>query len=815
LKIVNVKINLKLSFRALIKKPTYTIINIVGLILGTVSFFLILEYVFFEKSFDSFHHNSNQIFRVGFNWGEIDQLGDNSSIYASNVPAMGPALVNEIPDVLLFTRLFDVKIASSLSVITYYNKGEVKYTGNEENGAYADSNFFKIFTFPIVSGIENPLSKPNSIVLSEKLALKIFGETDYDQIVGSMLQYDNRTSENYMVTGIMKNMPVNSHLQFDFLVSYSTINSNDAPHTSWWWSQFHTYIKCVENTTNEKLKQKFVDLIHRHYGEKSRISIFIQPLEEIYLNSNLRSEIGPTGSSTRVSILLGVAFLILLSAWINYFNLFSSRSSERANEIGIKKVFGAERLNIVFQFLRESFVINLVSILLSIIVLVFVQERVSTWLNKDLSSIILENYDFVFLIIIGLLIGVFISILYPSLVLASKNPLEVLGKKFKSSSENYKFQEFLIYVQFVISFVLISCTLIIVSQIEFLQKYDKGIDLNGCIVFRNPANYVEGAEEKVSTLINELLKYSIIENASFSNSIPGKNITFNAGFNTIGDTNKDGNSASKIDVGQCFLATYGIQLIEGRNFSSKFSGETDKLIVNESALKVLHIFSPKDAINRRVIFCNNEYTIIGVFKDYNHLLLEKAFEPILLNYSANPSGYFTIKVNDNDKIQDALAITKKELAKVFPDRPFEYEYASNIYDKQYVEIRKFSFLMKCLSILAILVSALGSFALAGYSSQKELKSTVIRKILGATVIDTLFSLFKGFGIRLILSSIIGTTITYFLMQHWLQNFAVAIELGIGNFLIAFIVLLIVLIISVAYDFIRLSIIKPIYFLKDE
>ncbi len=806
--------NFKLSLRAIIKKPTYAIINIFGLLIGTVSFFLILEYVAFEKSYDSFHRNSKQIFRVGFNWGEIDHLGDNSSIYASNVPAMGPALVKEIPDILSFTRLYDVTIASSQSVITYNNKGEVKYSGNEENGAYADSNFFRIFSFPIVSGSPNPLSKPNTIVLSEKLASKIFGKMDYDKIVGSVLQYENRTSENYLVTGIMKNMPINSHLQFDFLVSYSTIKS-EGPHTSWWWSQFHTYIKCVENTSKETLEEKFENLIDRQYGEKSRISIFLQPLEDIYLNSNLRGEIGPIGSSSRVSILLGVAFLILFSAWINYFNLFSSRSSERANEVGIKKVFGAENRSVIFQFLIESFIINLFSIILSFIVLALVQETVSNWLNKDLSSIILKNYDLLFFIIIGLLIGVFLSILYPSLLLASKNPLSVLGRKFKSSSENYKFQELLIYVQFIISFALISSTLIIISQIEFMQNHDKRIDLNGCIVFRNPANYVDGAEEKASLVINELLKNSLIENASFSNSIPGKKIAESQGLNKINDTNKNGNSAYKIDVGQNFLPTYGIQLIEGRNFSSKFSGETDKLLVNETALTILNISSPKDAINTKVIYGNKEYTIVGVFKNYNHFFLEKAFEPIILKYSAFPSGYFTIKINDNDKIQEALAISKKEISKVFPGRPFEYDHASDIYNKQYDEINKFNSLMKALSILAVLVSALGLFALSGYSSQREFKSTVIRKIFGATVIDTLFSLFKGFGIKIIIGSAIGSVITYFLMQRWLQNFAFSIEIGIGNFLIAFIILLIVLIISVAYDCIRLSVINPILFLNDE
>jgi putative ABC transport system permease protein len=334
-------------------------------------------------------------------------------------------------------------------------------------------------------------------------------------------------------------------------------------------------------------------------------------------------------------------------------------------------------------------------------------------------------------------------------------------------------------------------------------------------VFRNPANYVEGAEEKVNIVINELLKYSIIENASFSTSVPGKMITESAGLNKVNDTNKDGNSAFKIDVGQDFLPTYGIQLIEGRNFSSKFSGETDKILINEAALTVLNIFLPKDALNMKVIFGSKEYTIIGVFKNYNHLFLEKAFEPIILNYTAFPRGYFTIKIKDYHKIQDALAITKKEISKVFPDRPFEYDYVSDIYDKQYDEISKFNFLMKALSILAVLVSALGLFALAGYSSQKEFKSIVIRKIFGATVIDTLFSLFKGFGFKMIVGSAIGSVVTYFLMQHWLQNFAFAVELGIGKFFIAFILLLIVLIISVGYDCIKLSVINPIFFLNNE
>ncbi len=806
--------NFKLSLRTLLKNPIYTIINIIGLVIGTVSFFLILEYALFEKSFDSFHKNANQIFRVCFDWGEIDHNGDNSSIFASNVPAMGPALVEEIPEILSYTRLYDVRTASSQSVITYSNKGKVKYTGNEEQGAYADSSFFKIFSFPIVSGSANPLINPNSIVLSEKLAKKIFGKMDYDKIVGSVLQYDNRTSENYMVTGIMKNMPANSHLQFDFLVSYSTIRSN-APHNSWWWSQFHTYVKCSENTSDEKLEAKFANLIDRHYGEKSTISIFLQPLDEIYLHSNLRGEIGPIGSSLQVSILLGVAFLIILSAWINYFKLFSSRAGERANEIGIKRVLGADKRNIVLQFLKESFYINLISIALSIIVLIFVQKQVSIWLDKDIGSVIFQNYKLLFLIIVGLIVGVLISVLYPSFILASKNPIGILGKKFRGSSKNYNFKQALIYVQFMISFILISGTLIIVKQTKFMQNHDKGIDLNGCIVFHNPANYVEGAKEKVNTVISELKKYSIIKNASFSNSIPGKEISESQGFNKINTTNKNGNSAFKINVGFDFIPTYGIQLIEGRNFSSEYSGETSKLVVNEAALKVLNVAQAKDAINMRVIYGGKEYTIIGVFKNYNHLFLEKAFEPIILNYTAYPSGYFTIKINDVDKIQDALTITRKEFSNVFPDRPFEYDLVSNSYNQQYDEISKFNLFMKALSILALLVSALGLLALAGYSSQKELKPTVIRKIFGATETDTLFQLFKGFGIQLIVGSVLGSLITYFLMQQWLQNFAFATNVGVGNFVIAFLILLTVLIITVAYDFIKLSVINPIIFLNDE
>ena len=328
---------LKLALRNLAKRKGYCVINILGLTAGLVSFFLIVEYVAFERSYDSFHESADEIYRVAFDWGETDYKGNNSSIYASSVPAMGPALKEGIPEIKDFTRFVPVLTVKPYCVFTYYENNKVKYAGNADHGFYADSSFLKIFSFPILQGSSSPLSQSRSIAITKSFAQKVFGDLTNDKIIGRSIEVDNEGKKDHIVTAILEDLPTNSHIQFDYLISYSTINS-DRLEGNLGWSQFYTYVLTHAPVTSARIEPKLKQLLEKLYGKESRISIFLQPLEKIYLTSKLREELNATGSSQQLIFLTIIAYAILLMAWINYINMFLARALERANEIGVKKV---------------------------------------------------------------------------------------------------------------------------------------------------------------------------------------------------------------------------------------------------------------------------------------------------------------------------------------------------------------------------------------------------------------------------------------------------------------------------------------------
>ena len=802
---------IKFALRNLARRKAYSAINIFGLGIGVASFLLIVEYVAFERSFDSFHKNADRIYRIAFDWGETDRNGKNSSVYASSVPAMGPAIVREIGEVDAFTRFIPVLNVKSSCVFTYYQNEKLKYTGNADHGFYADSAFLKIFSFPMLKGNENPLSKPRSVVLTRSFAVRIFGNIPYNKIVGSSIVVDAGEKEEHVVAGILEDLPTNSHIQFDYLISYATINSGRLE-GNLGWSQFYTYVLSDQPLTNERLAPKFKMLLKNLYGKESHISIFLQPLKEIYLTSDLREEAGVTGSAQQLTFLTIIAYTILFMAWFNYINMFLARSMERVNEIGVKKMLGSTRIHLIVQFFTESMLINVASFVVAVILLLLAQQSFENWLGKDLSSIFFNRIPFVTLVFAGILLGSLMAALYPSVRLSSYQPIQVLGRKFHSSKQGIVVNQGLIYFQFIVSFTIVACTLIISRQINYMKEADLGIHLSGCVAVRSPGDVDSTYQHRLKLFKERLLTYPFIKNVSSSSSIPGKPITTSGGVQRVIGPELDGNNVFFLEVDANFLNTYDIRLIAGKNFSEESSG-IPTIVLNEAALQTLKFESPQEALNHRIHWQRKEYEVIGVFANYNHLFLKETFEPIILNYNPSPPGFLTFKTEEG-YYERALAAAEKEMQTLFPTAPFEYDFLESAYDRQYHSILQFEFLATYFSFLAIVIACLGLFALSYFSAQKRVREMAVRKVFGAGVLDVLL-LLSGTYLKIsLVSSLFGSLLAFYVMRDWLQNFAFAVHLGLSDFFIPFIVITAIVALTVGYNCCKTTFVNPSHSLKN-
>ena len=801
---------LRLAFRNLLKRKAYSAINIFGLSIGLVSFLLILEYVAFERSYDSFHENADNIYRVAFNWGEKDYTGKNSSIYASSVPAMGPALARELPEVDAFTRFVPVLTVKSFCVLSRHQNGKLAYSGNADHGFYADPAFLKIFSFPFLTGSEDALSNPRSVVLTRSFAAKVFGDLPYDKIVGSSIEVDAQGREEHIVTGVLEDVPRNSHIQFDYLISYATINSGRLE-GNLGWSQFYTYVLTHQVLTNEGIQPKFKILLEKLYGKESHISIFLQPLSEIYLSSDLREEVGPTGSRQQLFFLTIIAYTILLMAWVNYMNMFLAKAMERVNEIGVKKMLGSTRSHLVVQFFTESMVINVISVVLSFSLFLLVQQPFESWTGKDISGVYFSRIPFITQTLLGVLSGSIFAGLYPASLLASYKPIQVLGRKFQSSKQGVFASHGLMYFQFVVSFTIVACTLIINRQINYMKDANLGMNLTGCITVRTPGGVDSTYQSRMQLYKDRLLTYSFIKNVSSTSSIPGKQITSSGGVQRVIGPELEANNVFFFQVDENFLSTYDIRLVAGRNFSDK-AGEIPCIILNEAAVQTLKFDSPREALNHRIHWQRKEYEVIGVFANYNHLFLRETFEPIILSFHSSAQGFITFKIDEQFSGQ-ALAAARREMQSLFPESRFEYSYLESTYDYQYQPIQQFDLLVKYFAMLAIVIACLGLFALSYYSVQQRIREVAVRKVFGAGIYDVLFLLSRNYLKISVLSCLLGSGLAFYLMHEWLQNFAFAIRLDFTDFLIPLAVITLIVALTLSYNCFRTSLVNPSHSLK--
>ncbi|MDY8137531.1 ABC transporter permease [Aquimarina sp. 2201CG5-10] len=801
---------LKIAIRYLRKNKLYSFINIAGLVIGMFSFILISLYVNNELSYDKFD-NSENVYRVYMDYLEGDNFvpGD-----AQTYNLTGPSLKKEFPEIQEYTRThrFD-KVT-----FTFGDK-----TIEETKGCLADQSYFDIFKYPLLKG--NPdivLKDPYSIVLTESLSEKIFGT---ENPIGKTLSvYYAREEAVVKVTGIAKDTPENTHAKTNFFISFNTLITWDAflgqQKPNWSQNNFFTYIKVDKNTNIALLKEK---IMNSNLDGKDAERHNIEPLEDIHLYSNKPYEAETNGSISRVRFLSAIAFIILILSWFNYINLSSTKSLERAKEIGIRKVVGAQKKQLIIQLLLESILINFLAIGIAIVLSFILLPVFNNYTGK---SLFLQLSDVKRLLpIVGfIVVGILLAGLYPALLVSNYNPTKALKGKIRTSAKGLNVRKGLVIAQFMATITLLIGTIVVTKQINFLEKQPIGTNLNQVIALHG--EIISKKEEDLlkadfNILRTELEKFSFIKQTSTAETFPGDGYDLLSSF--IGITYPNGIKDDKkmyhqYQVHPDYFDLLDIKFMAGKAFSLDGQNPNYKIVVNEKFIQEIGIPEASNAIDKKVKFFGKEWTISGVMRNYHHFSLKNVKKPMIIRYG-NANSNLLVKLDDQivstSGIQNTIVELKNAWNGVFPQSTFKYTFLDQKFKAQYLDDAKFGDAFKIFTILAICIAVLGLFGLTSYTCIQRKKEIGIRKVSGATVFKILALLNKDFLKWILIAFILSIPLSWYVMNIWLENFALKTPISWWIFATAGIAVLLITLLTVSAQAFKTAIANPIYSLRTE
>ena len=797
------------AVRNLVRHKIYSFINISGLAIGMAFCILTFLYVRNEWTYDTFHENADQIYRIY----QITKSPTGGERYWATAPdPLASTLRNDYPE-LVVVRLNDRE-----SWVTFGDKSF------KEKVSFADPGIFEMFTFPLLKGnSETALNNMNSVVITEDLAAKYFGREDP---MGKILTVDNQY--DFIITGVLQKIPENSSIKFNMLVPARFQNHIDPDFEKRWWSNgTYTYIQCSEAFYPSELENQ-LPYIHDKYIPnfmKDRMRLGLQPLTSIHLDSHMISEMVPGNSTVYLYILSMIAFSVLLIACFNFMNLSTARYTERAKEIGMRKVLGAQRLQLIKQFLGEAIFLSLLSLIIGLALAELFLPEFNALVDKELGL----DYHKDILTLVGLLgLGLLVGILagsYPAFFLSAYQPVEVLKKQKKAHSGNVGFRRILIVTQFAISILLIVCELIVTQQVRYMKNQDLGFNLNHVVVIptHTRSSDMKGMKDplpKIKAYLNTIharKERAGIVSASISENIPGRH--FQNKFGVIPEGWKGRNSLEMIvtSIDEKFLETYQMQLVEGRNFSLEFSTDkNDAFLLNETAVKRI---GWQTAIGKHIEYVhwpNHPFKVIGVVKDIHFKSLQNQIEPLVYRFAADKYkiDYISVRIRP-ENIPETLKFLEKQWRFIVQDIPFEYFFLGDEFSKSYQDEEKTANIIGIFSLLAILLACLGLFGLAALTVAQHTKEIGVRKVLGASISGIVLLLSKEFTKLVIVSNLIAWPVAYYAMNRWLQDFAYRIHIGVGTFLLAGVLALVIALLTVSFQAIKAALANPVEALRYE
>lgn len=793
---------LKIAFRQLMKHKGFSIINISGLALGMTACLLMLMFVVNETSYDNFHPNKDRIFRVITDWGK-----EGSRMkFAGAMPAIAPTLNEEVPEVEVAARVRRM----TKTVITDAENQTVK----EDNAFYGDPEIFDIFNWSLLEGDKSSvLDEPYSVVLSHKIARKYFGSND---AIGQILTINNSP---YKITGVMKDLPANTHLNCEILVSYATVEAlGEYPDKPWnVWGDDYNYIMLKENVPAENIHEKLNRLLIKNAGDwyRGRMDLIPQPLSAIHWDNESRGDIGPKGNYLYVYLFLSASILVLLIACFNFMNLSTSRYVDRMKEVGVRKVVGANRQQLIYQFLVESILVSLIAAAIGIYLFILLNKSLYALLNIEFvvsSSHAIYLYGIIVLLV--LVVGLFAGG-YPAFFLSRFRPVDIIKSGFWGVRNKLSFRHILVVLQFSISILLIVGTLVVYQQLNFMKNSDLGFEKKNVLLVQFPWGNEE-VKQKYPVLRDELLNNPNVLNVSGIYTVPGVNSQFQMGARKAGDDPEKTVTLQALPADFGFVQSMGLQLIEGRDLSKDYAlDDRESAILNETAVKVLGL---EDPVGTKLLIPRDqemsEMTVVGVIRDFHVQSLHNTINPMIIFVEPKMYAMMAVKINPSNS-EETVQSLKEIWNSVLPFASFNYRYMEDAYHSFYRTEEKTGKLITIFTCLALFVSCLGLFGLASFMTSKRVKEIGIRKVLGATAGGITVLLSKQFTKWVIISNIFAWPIAYYLLSRWLENFAYRMNLGPVPFLVSGAVVLSIAVLTVSFQAIRAALANPVESLRYE
>jgi putative ABC transport system permease protein len=799
----------KIAWRNITRQKGYSGINIIGLAIGIAACLLILQYVSFELSYENFHANKDRIYRL-----QLDRFdnGKLSTQWAAGAYAAGNSFKDAIPEIEDY-----VKLAPRDPVIAEVNNQPLKIN----KVFYATNSFFSIFTYPLVMGDKKTaLIEPFTAAISETIAKLLYGTTD---ALGKRLTLNRR--RNYTITAVFKDVPVNTQLKPDILLSYPTfvklVAPDNNPETAWQWDGCLTYLLLRKGVDPKVVEKKFVPIVEKFTAAEMKrfnagANYYLEPLTDIHLHSHYIGEPAPNGDGKTTYLLLGIAFFIVVIAWVNYINLATARAINRAKEVGIRKTVGSQRKQLILQFLSESALLNFFALVLALAIVIIAIPGFNKLSGQNLSFSLFSTKGFWLGLIALFFIGVFFSGLYPAFVLSGFKPIEVLKGKLIATTKGTLLRKGLVVFQFTASLFLLIGTLAVYRQIQYMRKQSLGINIDQTLVVKPPAVLTDSTYVQNMSAFKEALNQQTgIKGVTISTSIPGEPVGFNAGgIKLVGTDESTQKQYRVIQMDHGYLKQYGIKLIAGRYFSKDFSTDDSAVIFNKKGFEQLGLNKPEDAVGKRIDFWGRRYTIVGVTENFHQQSLHEAFEPLIFQLDPDVRGYLSVKTPAS-KASQTIALVKSNWDKFFSGNTFEYFFLDDHFDQQYKADQRFGQVFGLFTLLAILVACLGLFGLASFTTIQRTKEIGIRKVLGASVLGILKLLYQEFAMLLLIAFVIAVPIAWLTVGNWLQSYAFRINMHWSYFLIPFITIMIIALLTVSFQSIKAAIANPVKSLRTE
>lgn len=794
--------NLKLAFRHLNRHKRTALLNIIGLGIGLLAYMLIFQHLSYEWSYDRFHSQADNIYRVDSDFSS----GGERLRYAANYYGMAEAMLAELPEVEDYCTF-------------HYTDLVITTDGNnyaEESAFWVDPSFPDFFSFPLVKGqLAGALDEPKSAILSQEAAERYFGDEDP---IGKTLRFGE---DGELHIKAVVEVPENSHIKFNILLNgEKNIQGYRDGGGIWGWSNFYVYVRLQEGTAPAAVEAKFPSIFAKYIPDDTEDTKgHLVALSDIHLHSQAADELSAGGNAQTVAILLMVAIAIMLIGWINYINLASAQAAERGQEVGVRKVVGALRRQVIGQFFTQAVVINAFSLVIAVVALGIGRPYFEQLLGHSLSmayatlpNTLLFGGFFV--------LGVIVSGLYPALLISMVKPSNALKGRLTGQLSGLWARRGLTVFQFVASILLIAGTFAVYQQVSYMQKQALGFSSEQLLVLNGPKVRGDDYQEVINPFRNSLAQLPEVEAVAASSTIPSKGYSASlSGVRRSGVPEKQGLLLDFVLFDQDFIPTYGLNLLAGRNFQFNRDSTHRSVILNERAARKLGFQNIEDAIGKFITWSSEDIPakrrkIVGVVNDYHHKSLQEEKAALVMLYQADPRTYYSVRVKTSD-IGNTITAINAVYDQFFPGNPFSHFFLDEAFQAQYEADLRMGNIMALFGGLAIIIACLGLFGLASFNALRKMKEVGIRKVLGASIQQVMLLFTKDFVWLILISNLIGLPLAYLMIRTWLQNYAYRMPINTSLFLVPAILLLIVSVLTISYHTIKTAFANPVEHLRQE